>query len=128
MALMHDALPLDHYPPGSLRVEARNPWIWIHHKGAWRKGAIHCWYVHGGVWMAWLQHEDPAPDFPWSTWGLYRYDGRTIRRRHAPAAVAWIETPAGADGERLRALLRETGYSVEAGRPAGQRGGMLLIG
>ena len=125
---MHDALSLDHYPPGSLRVEARNPWIWIHHKGAWRKGAIHCWYVHGDVWMAWLKHEDPAPDFPWSTWGLYRYDGKTIRRRHAPAAVAWIEMPAGADGERVRALLRDTGYSVEAGRSPAEHAGALLIG
>lgn len=125
---MNDALPIDHYPSGSLRVEARNPWVWVRHKGAWRKGAIHCWYVHGDVWMAWLQHEDPAPDFPWSRWGLYRYDGTTIRRRHAPAATAWIEVPAGRDGQRVTALLRDTGYSVEAGRARAERGRTLLIG
>jgi hypothetical protein len=110
---MRDARQLDNYPSGSHRVEAQNPWVWIRHKGAWRKGAIHCWYVHGDVWMAWMQHEDPAPDVPWAVWGLYQYDGTTIRRRHSPAARATVELP----GERragFTASLRETGYSVEA--------------
>jgi hypothetical protein len=109
MTGMRDARLLDHYPPGSRRIEARSPWVWIHHKGGWRKGAIHCWYVHGDTWMAWMQHDDPSPDVPWSTWGLYIYDGTTIRRRHSPAARAHIE---GAH-RRLATHLRETGYSVD---------------
>ena len=110
---MRDARQLDHYPSGSHRVEAQNPWVWIRHNGAWRKGAIHCWYVHGDVWMAWMQHEDPAPDVPWAMWGLYHYDGTTIRRRHAPAARARIELPGAGPRDRFTALLRDSGYSVE---------------
>lgn len=109
---MHDARQLDHYPSGSHRVEARNPWVWIRHRGAWRKGAIHCWYVHGDVWMAWMQHEDPAPDVPWAQWGLYQYDGTTIRRRYSPAARARVEVPDGGPRDRFTTLLRDTGYSV----------------
>src|SRR3954454_10752232 len=106
---MHDARQLDHYPSGSHRVEAQNPWVWIHHKGAWRKGAIHCWYVHGDTWMAWMQHEDPAPDVPWAQWGLYQrdrppaapgarwgltpYEGTTTPPRPSPAARALVELP-----------------------------------
>lgn len=112
---MRDARQLDHYPSGSHRVEARNPWVWIHYAGAWRKGAIHCWYVHGDVWMAWMQHDDPAPDVPWAQWGLYQYDGATIRRRYAPAAKAWIEVPARQRRAEVGTLLRDTGYCVEAG-------------
>jgi hypothetical protein len=63
--------------------------------------------------MAWMQHEDPAPDVPWAQWGLYQYDGTTIRRRHTPAARAMVEPPAEDHG-RVTALLRETGYSIEA--------------
>jgi hypothetical protein len=110
---MHDARRIDHYPTGSQRIEARNPWVWIRYKGAWRKGAIHCWYVHGGSWMAWMQHDDPAPEFPWARWGLYHYDGATIRRRYAPAATARVELPAGRQ-DQVTALLRDTGYSVQA--------------
>jgi hypothetical protein len=109
---MRDARQLDHYPSGSHRVEAQNPWVWIRHKGAWRKGAIHCWYVHGDMWMAWMQHEDPAPDVPWAMWGLYHYDGATIRRRHSPAARARIEL-LDVSRERFTPELREAGYSVE---------------
>ena len=129
MTVMHDARQLDHYPAGSHRIEARNPWVWIRHKGAWRKGAIHCWYVHGDMWMAWMQHDDPAPDFPWAHWGLYHYDGATIRRRYAPAATARVEMPAGRSGrEQVTTLLRETGYSVEAYRDSGGAGLTLTIG
>ncbi|GAB3964028.1 hypothetical protein GCM10029978_023590 [Actinoallomurus acanthiterrae] len=125
---MHDARPLDHYPPGSHRIEARDSWVWIHHKGAWRRGAIHCWYVHGETWMAWMQHDDPTPDVPWSAWGLYLYDGVTIRRRHAPAATASVEIPAGdARRERITALLRDTGYSVEPYRRTSGDPRTLLI-
>ncbi|MCO6008681.1 hypothetical protein NE236_27275 [Actinoallomurus purpureus] len=124
---MHDARSLDHYPSGSHRIEARDSWVWIHHRGAWRKGAIHCWYVHGDTWMAWMQHEDPAPDVPWSAWGLYLYDGVTIRRRHAPAAIARIEVPMDGNGrERVTARLRDTGYSVEP-HPTSSDQGTLLI-
>jgi hypothetical protein len=129
MTDMHDARQLDHYPTGSHRIEARNPWVWIRHKGAWRKGAIHCWYVHGDSWMAWMQHDDPAPDLPWARWGLYHYDGATIRRRYAPAATARVEMPAGRHHrEQVTTLLRETGYSVEAYRGSGGAGLILMIG
>ncbi|GAA4603767.1 hypothetical protein GCM10023195_12570 [Actinoallomurus liliacearum] len=126
---MHDARPLDHYPSGSHRIEARDAWVWIRHKGAWRKGAIHCWYVHGDTWMAWMQHEDPTPDVPWSAWGLYLYDGVTIRRRHTPAATARIEIPAGPDApDRITARLRDTGYRVEPWHHPASGTRALLIG
>lgn len=104
---MRDAQLLDHYPPGTERAEAKHPWVWVRRKGAWRKGAIHCWYIHGDTWMAWLQHE-PVDDVPWADWGLFRYDGKTIRRRHHPPARVHIELPAaGAASE-----MRELGYAV----------------
>jgi hypothetical protein len=79
--------------------------------------------------MAWMQHEDPTPDVPWSTWGLYLYDGVIIRRRHAPAAIASVEVPAGPDGpDRITARLRDTGYSVEPWRPRSGGDKTLLIG
>lgn len=105
---MRDAQLLDQQPHGARRVETRDPWVWILHKGAWRKGAIHCWFVHGDVWMAWMQHESPPGEGPWATWGLYAYDGQTIRRRHHPPATAHIELPtAGATNE-----MRDLGYAV----------------
>ena len=110
---MRDARRLDHYPSGSHRVEAQNPWVWIRHKGAWRKGAIHCWYVHGDTWMAWMQHEDPAPDIPWAAWGLYHYDGTSIRRRHSPVARARVELPDSGLRDRLVSGLRDAGYAVD---------------
>jgi hypothetical protein len=103
-----DAQLLDIQPPGSHRVETRDPWVWIRHKGAWRKGAIHCWFVRDDAWMAWMQHEPPPGEGPWATWGLYAYDGVTIRRRHHPQATAHIELPAdGATNE-----MRDLGYAV----------------
>lgn len=124
---MYDARPLDHYPSGSHRIEARDAWVWIRHKGAWRKGAIHCWYVHGDTWMAWMQHEDPTPDVPWSAWGLYVYDGVTIRRRHTPAAVARVELSPDSDGmDRITARLRDTGYRVARHRLAGDDRTLLI--
>jgi hypothetical protein len=68
---MRDAQLLDHNPPGSRRVETRDPWVWIRHQGVWRKGAIHCWFVRSDAWMAWLQHEAPQSKGPWAIWGLY---------------------------------------------------------
>lgn len=105
---MRDAQLLDHNPPGSRRVETRDPWVWIRHQGVWRKGAIHCWFVRSDAWMAWLQHEAPQSKGPWAIWGLYTYDGVTIRGRRPPRATAHIELPAdGATNE-----MRDLGYAV----------------
>lgn len=112
---MPDAQLLDHQPAGCRRVETHDPWVWIRHRGVWRKGAIHCWYVHGDVWMAWMQHDPPAGEGPWATWGLYLYHRETIRRRHHPAAKARIELPADRIellAEQTTRVMRDLGYAV----------------
>lgn len=109
-----DARLVDPRPPGMRRVEARHALVWIRHGGAWRTGSIHCWYVHGEAWMAWMQHDDTDPDVPWAAWGLYAYDGITIRRRHHPAATATVEVPTAWGPRRLiQTRIRELGYTAE---------------
>lgn len=125
--LMHDARLLDRRPPGTRRVEARHPWVWIRHEDAWRKGAIHCWYVTGDTWMAWMQHDNPDPEVPWAVWGLYVYDGGTIRRRHHPAAKACVEVPASWGPTRvIETRLRDLGYAVALVKTGGEEDVLLL--
>jgi hypothetical protein len=69
---VHDARLLDQRPPDARRVEARHPWVWIRRDGEWRKGAIHCWYVRDGTWLAWMQHDKAEPDHPQADWGAVR--------------------------------------------------------
>jgi hypothetical protein len=57
---------------GARSVEAHNPLVWVRYKGDWRKGTIHCWYVHAGTWMAWLQHQSADPAVPWATCSVQR--------------------------------------------------------
>jgi hypothetical protein len=95
--------------------------VWIRHAGRWLTGFIHCWFVDGDLWVAWMQHVDPDPERPWAIWGMYRYDGGTIRRRHHPAATVHVTdaTP------ELTTQLRDLGYAVTA--VPGERG-VLAVG
>jgi hypothetical protein len=110
---MRDATRLPRKPAGARSVEAPHPWVWIYVDGAWRAGAIHCWFVVRDQWSAWLQYPDPNPDVPWAVWGHFVHDGRSIRRRHHPAAVAHVE---GAAGHEAAGRLRALGYAVDQGR------------
>jgi hypothetical protein len=105
--VMRDAQVLDRRPPGSRRVEARHPWVWIRYRGAWRTGAIHCWFVDRDTWIAWMQHDPADPDNPQAVWGLYVYDGATIRRRNHPEGRARVE-----GGPDRLAEFRDLGYAV----------------
>jgi hypothetical protein len=108
-------------PARARRIEARHPWVWIRHDDEWRKGAIHCWYVHDDTWMAWMQHDPADPDAPWAVWGLYAYDRVTIRRRHHPAAVARVEVPASwGPSQVIQTRLRNLGYAVALIKTGGE--------
>lgn len=110
---MHDARRLEQRPPGARRVEARHYWVWIRYEGAWRTGSIHCWWTTGSTWIAWMQHQPIDPDAPQAVWGLYVYDGVTIRRRHHPAARASVEVPAKWGPARVvQTRLRNLGYAA----------------
>jgi hypothetical protein len=123
-----DAQLVDPRPPGMRRVEARHVLVWIRHEGAWRTGAIHCWFVHSDMWMAWMQHQPPDPDAPQAVWGLYVYDGVSIRRRHHPAARATVEVPSAWGPERvIQTRLRDLGYAVALTR-TGDDTDVLLLG
>ena len=125
---VHDACRLDQRPPGAQRVEARHYLVWIRHEDEWRKGSIHCWYVHDGTWLAWMQHNPPDPDAPQAIWGLYVYDGMSIRRRHHPAASATVEVPARwGPGRVIQTRLRDLGYAV-ALQKTGDAIDVLLLG
>lgn len=113
MGLVRDAQLIDPRPPGMRRVEARHVPIWIHHAGAWRKGAIHCWFVYGTQWAAWLQHDPPDEADPQAVWGMYVYDGETIRRRYSPAARASVEVSVKWGPQRtVQTRLRDLGYAA----------------
>jgi hypothetical protein len=110
------------------RVEAHHVLVWIRHEGAWRKGSVHCWFVHRDRWYAWMQHKPVNPDDPQNVWGLYVYDGATIRRRHYPAARVSVEVPARWGPERvIQTRLRDLGYAVALQR-TGDDTDMLLLG
>ena len=125
---VHDARRLDRRPPGAQRVEARHHLVWIRYEGEWRKGSIHCWYVHGGTWYAWMQHNPRDPDAPQAVWGLYVFDGASIRRRHHPAAAATVEVPTAWGPRRIiQTRLRDLGYAVALER-TGDEEDVLLLG
>jgi hypothetical protein len=123
-----DARLVDPRPPGMRRVEARHVLVWIRHQGAWRRGSIHCWFVHRGAWMAWMQHRPVDPEDPQAVWGLYAYDGVTIRRRHHPAAQATVEVPAAWGPSRVvQTRIRDLGYAVDLVK-TGDEADELLLG
>lgn len=125
---VEDARLLNKRPPGARRIEARHVLVWIRHEGAWRKGAIHCWWTDGSQWFAWMQHAPPDPDDPQAVWGLYVYDGVTIRRRHHPAATVTVDVPASWGPTRvIETRLRNLGYAVALTRTGGDED-VLLIG
>ena len=110
------------------RIEARHVLVWIRHAGEWRPGSVHCWFVHRDQWMAWMQHKPVDPDSPQAVWGLYAYDGVSIRRRHHPAASATVEVPAAWGPERvIQTRLRDLGYAV-ALQKTGDDTDVLLLG
>lgn len=124
---MDDARLVDPRPPGLRRVEPRRVPVWIRHEGAWRTGSIHCWFIHGDVWMAWMQHQPADPDDPQAVWGLYLCDGVSIRRRHHPAASATVEVPASWGPSRtVLTRLRSLGYAVALQRTGDEKDVLLL--
>lgn len=114
---MRNARPFDTRPPGARRVQPGHPYVWIRYADRWLPGFIQWWFVAGGLWVAWMQHDDPDPERPWAIWGMYLFDGVTIRQRHRGAA-ARIEDP----GVEQTARLRDLGYAVYLGE------GDLLLG
>ena len=77
--------------------------------------------------MAWIQH-DSATDEPWAQWGLYVYDGTSIRRRHHPPATATVEVPAAwGPGRTIRTRIRDLGYTAELLK-TGDDTDLLLLG
>lgn len=101
--------------------------MWIHVGGEWRRGAIHCWWTHGGYWYAWMQHDQADRDHPQAVWGLYLYDGVSIRRRHYPAATASVEVPASWGPQRvIGTRLRDLGYAVALVKTGGCTDRVLL--
>lgn len=125
---VEDARLVDPRPPGLRRVEPRHVPVWIRRDGAWRTGSVHCWFVDGKQWMAWMQHRPPDPDDPQAVWGLYAYDGVSIRRRHHPAAKARVEVPsAWGPSQTIKTRLRGLDYEVDHLK-TGDETDVLLLG
>jgi hypothetical protein len=75
-----------------------------------------------------MQHQPPDPDSPQAVWGLYVYDGVSIRRRHHPAARATVEVPTAWGPQRtIQTRLRNLGYAVALTK-TGEDIDLLLLG
>lgn len=78
--------------------------------------------------MAWMQHRPADPDDPQAVWGLYVYDGATIRRRHYLAARATVEVPTSWGPSRtVMTRIRNLGYAVGL-QKTGDETDILLLG
>jgi hypothetical protein len=78
--------------------------------------------------MVWMQHRPVDPEDPQAVWGLYVYDGVTIRRRHHPAATATVEVPtAWGPGRVVQTRIRDLGYAVDLVK-TGDEADELLLG
>lgn len=74
-----------------------------------------------------MQHDPPDADNPQAIWGLYLYDGATIRRRHHPAAAATVEVPAKWGPMRvIETRLRDLGYAAALVKSGGEEDVLLL--
>src|SRR5690348_11949612 len=114
MVGVRDAQPVDPRPPGLRHVEPRHVPAWIRYQGAWRKASVHAWFQHGDQWIAWVQHQTTDPDDPHALWGLFVFDGETIRRRHYPAARASVEVSSRwGPSQTVKTRLRDLGYRVD---------------
>ena len=71
------------------RVPPRHAPVWVHARGAWRKGRITNWIAPSQPGAGWecVIVAEPAPgDPPWQ--GRYIYDPQTIRPRHGGSPPA----------------------------------------
>lgn len=75
---------------------------------------MHAWFRDGGRWIAWVQHQPADTDDPHAVWGLYLFDGKTIRQRHYPAARASVEVSSRwGPSQTVKTRLRGLGYTVD---------------